>query len=47
MLALTRCTKRVGMGPSLSTTPLAALQKGMPASMAPFRSTCGQFGMGR
>lgn len=39
-LTLTRRTKRVGMGPSLSTTPLAALQKGMPAWMAPFRSTC-------
>lgn len=35
------------MGPSLSTTPLAARQKGMPAPMARRRSTCAGGGRGR
>lgn len=39
MRTLMRVTNCTGMGPSLSTTPLAARQNGMPDSMAAGRST--------
>lgn len=44
---MTRRRSATGMGPSLSTTPLAARQKGMPAPMARRRSTCAGGGRGR